>query len=145
MRSLVRTPALLRHPEPRRSASSAVTACLTAGAAAFALAGCGSGPAVVAAKRQAISATRSARPNTACAARRGFALSLVQDRGGQATPVAAAAWLAKHGEIGGIPLSGWRLTNENREGATVVSGRAVLHAIRGSDGTWQVDSGYTCS
>jgi hypothetical protein len=53
-------------------------------------------------------------------------------------------WLAGHGGIRGIPRHGWTLTGQNRDGATVVSRRTVLHAIRGSDGTWQVDSGYTC-
>ena len=102
--------------------------CLAA-AAALVLAGCGS--AHVAA--------------TACSSRTGFALSLVKDRGGQATPVAAAIWLGSHGSIRGIPRRGWRLVSETRDGATIASGRTSVHAIQGTDGTWQVDSGYACS
>ena len=81
----------------------------------------------------------------ACANRSGFELSLVTDRGGQANPVAAATRLAKRGHIPGIPRSRWRLTGKSADGATVASGQSVLHVIQGSDGTWQVDSGYSCS
>jgi hypothetical protein len=93
---------------------------------------------------QKTSARRATPPPTTCARRSAFALSLVSDQGGRASPVAAATWLAGHGGIRGIPRHGWTLTGQNRDGATVVSRRTVLHAIRGSDGTWQVDSGYTC-
>lgn len=80
----------------------------------------------------------------ACAQRTGFELSLVRDRGGRPTPVAAAEWTARHGGIAGIPSSGWRLTAQDGGGATVTSHQSVLHAIRGTDGTWQVDSGTIC-
>jgi hypothetical protein len=114
--------------------------CLTAGAAALALAGCGSSLTTGSARKSARAPSR-----TACANRSGFALSLATDRGGQANPVAAATRLAKDGHIPAIPPSGWRLTDKNQDGATVASGQTVLHAIQGSDGTWQVDSGYSCS
>jgi hypothetical protein len=48
----------------------------------------------------------TARP--ACANGSAFALSLVSDRGGQPTPVAAAAWFARHGGVVGVPARGWR-------------------------------------
>ncbi len=117
--------------------------CLTAGGVALALVGCGSGLAVLGAS-QMTNARPGTRAPTACAHRSGFALSLVTDRGGQPNPVAAATRFAKRGHIPRIPHSGWRLTSKTRDGATVSSGRAVLHAIQGRDGTWQVDSGYSC-
>lgn len=106
---------------------------VTAAAVALALAGCGS------AKKPA------QRVATACAQRTGFELSLISDRGGRSTPVAAANWFARHGGVHGIPRGGWRLTNENHGSATLASHNAVLHTLQGSDGTWQVDSGYTCT
>jgi hypothetical protein len=120
--------------------------CLVAGAAALALVlgGCGSGVAAGVADRTT-SSVGSTRAAAACALRSGFELSLVSDRGGQASPVAAAAWFAKHGRVAGIPSGGWRLAAKNRDGATVASGREELHVIQGPDGTWQVDGGYRCS
>jgi hypothetical protein len=64
---------------------------------------------------------------SSCAARSGFALSLVSDRGGQPTPAAAAAWLARHGGVPGIPDAGWRETGRDSSGATVRSGPVTLH------------------
>jgi len=113
-------------------------------ASTLALAGCGSGLAAEGSSQQA-NATRAARARGACPRRTGFELSLVRDRGGRPTPVAAARWFATHGGIRGIPQSGWRLKNENRGGATLASHRSVLYAVRGGDGTWQVDGGYTCT
>lgn len=126
-----------------KSARVMMKKCLAAGGAALALAGCGSGLEALGTSRMTSARARTQAP-AACAHQRGFALSLVTDRGGQPNPVAAATRFAKHGHIPGIPRSGWRLTGKNRDGATVASGRAVLHAIQGSDGTWQVDSGYSC-
>ncbi len=114
------------------------------GVAAVVLAGCGSGLAVVG-SGQRPGTTRTRPAHGVCATRTGFELSLVRDRGGQPTPVAAARWLARHGDVPGIPRRGWRLTGESRSGATVASHRTVLHAVQGSDGTWQVDSGTTCT
>lgn len=102
--------------------------------AALAAAGCGSSVAAVG-PGQKTSARTSTRAPTACAHRSGFALSLVTDRGGQANPVAAATWLAKHGRVADLTRSGWRLTDNNRGDATVASGQTVLHVIQGSDGT----------
>ena len=111
--------------------------------AACALSACGAGVAAVGPGQN--SATKSRRPApVTCAHRTGFELSLVSDRGGRPTPGAAATWFARHGGVGGIPRTGWRLTGKHADGATVASGRTVLHAVRGSDGTWQVDSGTTC-
>lgn len=113
-----------------------------AGTVALTLAGCGSGYLATSPGHKA-STTRKT-PTIACARRTGFELSLVRDRGGQPTPVAAAIWFARDGGIRGIPRGGWKLTNQNPGGATLTSHQTVLHAVKGSDGTWQVDSGYTC-
>lgn len=110
----------------------------------MALVVCGSGLAAVGPNPKA-EATRTPRAHATCRRHNGFELSLVRDRGGQRTPVAAANWFARHGGIRGIPRSGWKLTKENRGGATLTSRQTVLHAIKGSDGTWQVDSGYACT
>jgi hypothetical protein len=118
--------------------------CVATGAAALALAGCGSGLAAAGANQKA-SGTRTTRADATCARRSAFELSLVRDRGGQPTPVAAATWFARHGGIRGIPRSGWGLTKDDRGDATLTSRQTVLHAVKGSDGTWQVDSGYTCT
>lgn len=74
----------------------------------------------------------------------GFALSLVSDRGGQPTPVAAAEWFTGHGGVAGLPQSGWREDGQDETGATVRSGAVTLHVVRGPDQTWQVDSGSQC-
>jgi hypothetical protein len=83
---------------------------------------------------------------SSCANGSGFALSLVSDRGGQPTPVAAAAWFARHGGLTGIPAQGWRQVSRSRSGsgATVGSGAVTLHVVQGPDRTWQVDSGSRC-
>jgi hypothetical protein len=74
----------------------------------------------------------------------GFAASLATDHGGQPSPVAAAEWFSGHGGVGGLPRSGWREDGRDQNGATVRSGDTKLHAIQGSDKTWQVDSGTSC-
>lgn len=74
----------------------------------------------------------------------GFELSLVSDRGGQATPLAAAQWFAAHGGVRAVPVSGWRVTDISPGGATVRAGRSMVHVVQGSDRTWQVDSGRDC-
>lgn len=107
------------------------------------MAGYGSGHAATGPDHK-MSATRKTR-TTACARSKGFELSLVRDFGGQRTPVAAAKWFARHGGVTGIPQGGWKLTHENRSGATLASHDTVVHAVKGRDGTWQVDSGYTCT
>ena len=104
----------------------------------LALAACGSN-AAPAAPAPPVHAARSS-----CANGSGFALSLVSDRGGQPTPVAAAAWFARHGGLTGIPAEGWRQVSRSGSGATVESGAVTLHVIQGSDRTWQVDSGNRC-
>jgi hypothetical protein len=74
----------------------------------------------------------------------GFALSLVSDRGGRPSPVAAAEWFAEHGGVPGVPQSGWQEDGQDESGAEVSSGEVTLHAIQGPDESWQVDSGSTC-
>jgi hypothetical protein len=81
----------------------------------------------------------------ACTSGSAFALSLVSDRGGQPTPIAAAAWFARHGGMTGIPARGWRRASRNGDGAAVRSGPVTLHVVQGPDRTWQVDSGRRCT
>jgi len=85
----------------RAAAGGCILACLLAASA------CGSGsapPAPAQAARAASPAAAAAR--SACASGSAFALSLVSDRGGQPTPVAAAAWFARHGGVTGVPGRG---------------------------------------
>src|SRR5690349_7087846 len=87
----------------------------------------------------------AATARSGCASGSAFALSLVSDRGGQPTPVAAAAWFARHGGVAGVPDRGWREAGRHGRGATVRSGPVTLHVVQGPDRTWQVDSGSWCS
>jgi hypothetical protein len=120
-----------------------ILACLLAASA------CGSGSAHPAAAKAAQAAqvtpatAVTARPT--CASGSAFALSLVSGRGGQPTPVAAAAWFARHGGVAGIPARGWRQASRQGRDATVRSGPVTLHAVQGPDRKWQVDSGSWCS
>ncbi len=87
----------------------------------------------------------AALPATASCSRvcHGFAASLASDRGGQATPVAAAEWAGAHGDYG-IPRSGWHQDGKDDGGVILRSGNWTVHAGQGPDGTWQVASGTTC-
>jgi hypothetical protein len=135
---------------------------LVATAAVSAAAGCGAGtgaPPVAAAPGTPPAAISSAAPLTAavptlaqpvagtdpapgtCSA---FSLSLVSDRGGRPTPVAAAEWFSAHGGVDRVPPAGWQEDGTDETGATVRSGAVRLHAVQGPDGTWQVDSGTWC-
>lgn len=73
-----------------------------------------------------------------------FQLSLASDTGGQPTPTAAATWFAAHGGIESIPGRGWHVVARDKDGATLRAGSSTLHAVQGSDGTWQVDGGTRC-
>jgi hypothetical protein len=88
--------------------------------------------------------TADTSSKTGCAPGGGFALSLVSNRGGQATPTAAATWFATRGGVPNIPVHGWRLVASDTAEATLRSGSVTLHALKGPDGTWQVDSGNRC-
>ncbi len=54
-------------------------------------------------------------------------------------------WFAIHGGVPNIPAGTWHEANRNGQAATVYSGKTLLHVVRGSDGTWLVDSGERCS
>ena len=90
-------------------------------------------------------AASSAPAASHCAPGTGFALSLVSNRHGQRTPLAAAIWFSAHGGVPAIPRNGWRVTSRSDVGATVESGSVIVHVIQGPDKTWQVDSGERCS
>lgn len=92
----------------------------------------------------ATSRSATSEAATSCSSGSGFALSLVSDRGGQATPIAAAYWFARHGGVPGIPKTGWHQSSRAGETAEVASGGVRLHVIEGPDHTWQVDSGESC-
>jgi len=101
----------------------------------------------VLARPAAVMTTVSSTPVRATQARsscEGFSLSLASDRGGPASPVAAAEWFAAHGRVGGLPPSGWREDGRDETGSLVRSGDVTLHVSRGPDGTWQVVSGSSC-
>jgi hypothetical protein len=74
----------------------------------------------------------------------GFALSLVANAKGSATPVAAAESFAAHPAVPNIPRSGWQEVSRDTQGATVYSGKVILHEVQGSDHSWLVDSGKRC-
>jgi len=101
---------------------------------------CGSGS-----SQSAAAPVPAATVRSGCASGSAFALSLVSERGGQPTPVAAAAWFARHGDVAGVPDRGWREAGRHRRGAAVRSGQVTLHVVQGPDRTWQVDSGSWCS
>jgi len=74
----------------------------------------------------------------------GFSVSLAASTGGKATPEAAAITFVPSSSPA-LPRTGWHVTTSDSAGATLVSGSAQLHAVQGTDGTWQIDSGQTCS
>jgi hypothetical protein len=78
---------------------------------------------------------------TPCPSR--LAVSLVWDRGGEATPIAAAVWFAKHG-VASVPVSGWHEVNHSSGAAVVASSASTLHVTEGPDHAWQVDDGQNC-
>lgn len=107
--------------------------------------GCASAAKQVQAAAEGSSTSSAATgPRAGCAQGGAFALSLVSDRGGQATPTAAVAWFATHGGVSDIPVHGWRVVASDTAGATLRSGSVTVHALMGPDGTWQVDSGNRC-
>ena len=117
-----------------------ILACLLAAAA------CGSGSTQSRAAPPArVTAAAQATAGPACVSGSAFELSLVSDRGGQPTPVAAAAWFARHGGVPGVPARGWQAVGRQGRDATVQSGPVTLHVVQGPDRTWQVDSGSWCS
>jgi hypothetical protein len=135
--SPLRPTAMALHPA---AFGGGILACLLVASA------CGSSSAqpAVAPRGPAVPVTAAtARP--ACANGSAFVLSLASDRGDQPTPVAAAAWFARHGGVAGVPARGWREVGRHGRGATVQSGPVVLHVVQGPDRTWQVDSGNWCS
>lgn len=77
---------------------------------------------------------------------RGFALSLVSDRHGSATPEQAASSFSRRTTLAGFrrPASRWAVVARDRGGVTVRSGPVELYALRGADRTWQISSGHRC-
>ena len=73
-----------------------------------------------------------------------FALSLVANPTGSTTPVAAAESFAVNPGMPNIPRSGWHEASRDSQGATVYSGKTILHVVQGSDHKWLVDSGKRC-
>ena len=77
-----------------------------------------------------------------CSHGRGFSLSLAKDSGGETSPIAAAEWFAVHGGVwSDIPTTGWHVTGSPGPTTNVQSGPMTLHAVQGTDGTWQVVGG----
>src|SRR6478609_8194113 len=97
---LVRQRSMALHPA---ALGGCILACLLVASA------CGSSNAQPAAAPAARGTpVTAATAKSACASGSAFALSLVSDRGGRPTPVAAAAWFARHGGVPGVPARGWR-------------------------------------
>ena len=131
---------------PRPSARTVRSAALVVvGAALPVIAACGTAtharPAAQTLAPAATSGAATPAPAPACG---GFSLSLVSDRGGQSSPVAAAEWFSQHGVVPGVPQSGWQEEGEDESGVSVGSGDVTVHVVQGPDQTWQVDSGSTC-
>src|SRR5262245_28253093 len=129
----VRQTSMVLHPV---AVGGCIAACLLAASA------CGSNRTQSTPTRAAPPAAATASPG--CASGSASALSLVSDRGGQPSPVAAAAWFARHGGVAGVPGRGWRQASRHGLGATVRSGLVTLHVVQGPDRTWQVDGGSWC-
>lgn len=87
---------------------------------------------------------RAAGADTSAVCPSVFVLSLVSDHGGQPTPLAAARWFARHGNVAGIPVSGWHIADVSSGSAIAQSGRSTVHVTQGSDRAWQVDNGHNC-
>lgn len=74
-----------------------------------------------------------------------FASSVASDHGGQPTPVAVAdMFAAQDAGTFALPKVGWRTVSRTDGGVTLGPGSVFLHATRGPDGMWQVDSGSRC-
>src|SRR5689334_12193938 len=103
-----------------------ILACLLAASA------CGSSSTQsTAAQATRVTPVTAATVRSACASGSAFELSLVSDRGGQPTPVAAAAWFARHGGLRNVPARGWREADRHGRDATVQSGPVTLHVVQG--------------
>lgn len=82
-----------------------------------------------------------------CASGGGFALSLVKDSGGSATPEAAAVWFEEHGGVPGYGTAGTQWTRQpDDQGVKLTStdGSVWLHVWKLTDDTWAVDAGGRC-
>jgi hypothetical protein len=77
-----------------------------------------------------------------CSTNRDFSISLAKDSGGESSPVTAADWFAVYGGVwSDIPTTGWHLIGSPGSTTDVRSGSMTLQVLRGTDGTWQVESG----
>ena len=87
-----------------------------------------------------------ARPAADCPSSRtdGFAVSLVSETGGAASPQAAAEAFVRTGSVWSGPTTGWTVTEQDGTTATVSADGSHLHVLQGPDASWQVDSGYRC-
>jgi hypothetical protein len=63
---------------------------------------------------------------------------------GKMTPIAAAESFAANPGMPNIPRRGWQESSRDTQGATVYSGKVILHVVEVSDHTWLVDSGKRC-
>ena len=63
----------------------------------------------------------------------------------QSSPIAAARSAANDHVAQHMPRSGWYIQRQDGSDAIVASGKIVLLEERDSDGTWFVQSGWTCA
>ena len=78
-----------------------------------------------------------------------FALSLISTAGAGASSPEAAAVAISGTEMAGmpgfrLPSTGWVVVRQKSGTASVRSGSFQLHAVKGTDGSWKIDSGYHC-
>lgn len=92
-----------------------------------------------------IGASVPATAAPSCRPGESVALSLASGVGGAASPVAASlAFATRDQSILPVPTSGWRVVRTDTTGVWVRSGGSELHAIQGTDRTWQIDAAHRC-
>ncbi|MEO6502451.1 MAG: hypothetical protein ABIQ09_11130 [Jatrophihabitantaceae bacterium] len=75
-----------------------------------------------------------------------FALSLVSDYHGWASPVEAAQQFARQSDPSGYgtPSTVWTPSAPDQSGVTLIATDLMLHAVRLPNGRWAIDSGERC-
>lgn len=100
--------------------------------------------------RAARAVARATAPAPVCRGQgAGFELSLAAGFRGAASPVRAASWFERRGDVPGFgsAASRWVVSDPSADGtgeATLTDGRVSLHAVRLPDRTWAIDSGRRC-
>lgn len=103
---------------------------------------------------QAVSSTDSANPGdranpaspATCPDGSGFALAMVSDYYGWATPEEAAQQFSRQANPSGYgtPNTVWTASAPDSSGVTLTATDLMLHAVRLANGRWAIDSGQRC-